>query len=411
MLLVCSLGACSQNDAPDASPAAAGSRSSSAADSGMAPQQQPAQTQSDAGPVREDAGKPATDTGAPGEPAAARDAGTDAQASDAAQVDVEGFSRGLAAALCESLKTCLGEQKLRTFVKNEDCETRFAASFAQGDFATLQDSVERGRVEVRPEAVDKCYADTRAMGCAIHTERLPASCQEAFAGQVAAGGTCTSGNDCAGKSYCPTTACPRACTARHAAAESCTRDEECESGLICAQSVCAKPAALGAACAGTSGGQCALGSSCVGSTKEQAGRCVANAEVQAGAIGDVCTPGGTLCREGLSCAFDGNEGFSCQRASASGEACHLALPTQCPAAEYCTAEDVTTEGRCAALPTDGQPCVLGSECAGGHVCMSAGESAVVCKRVRDLAEACEADAMCRSGRCAQGKCAAIDVCD
>jgi hypothetical protein len=133
--------------------------------------------------------------------------------------------------------------------------------------------------------------------------------------------------------------------------------------------------------------------------------------VQIGAIGDVCTPGGALCKEGLSCAYDGEQGFNCQAAVAAGEPCHLALPTMCPIAQYCTAEDVTTDGLCAALPIEGESCVLGGECAGGHVCLSAGDNAVVCRRVRDLGQTCEVDAMCRSGRCAQGTCAATEVCD
>jgi hypothetical protein len=406
--------ACSTSDTAGATPAATGDDASVAADSGKnADASVPPATAPDAA-TSGSGGAPAPDAGT----ATANDAATseDAAVSDASapsdgDVDVADFSAKLASAVCASLRTCLGEQKLRAFVDDEPCEDRFAASFAQGDFATLTDSIERGRVELHAESLESCYADTRALGCAIHTERLPASCQAAFQGKVALGEACTSGSDCMGKSYCPTTACPRVCTARGTAADSCARDEECESGLICAQGACAAPAAIGETCGGTSSGVCALGTSCVGSTKEQSGECLANGDVQIGAVGDVCTPGGTLCKEGLSCAYDGDQGFNCQEPAASGEPCHLALPTQCPASEYCTAADVTTEGVCSALPTDGQACVLGSECAGGHVCLSSGENAVVCRRVRDLAEACEVDAMCRSGRCAQGKCAATEICN
>jgi hypothetical protein len=321
------------------------------------------------------------------------------------------MSSSLAKAVCASLLECLGEQKLRAFVDSEVCEDRFAAGFAQSDFSTLRDSIDRGRIELHAESLERCYADTRAQGCGIQTQRLPASCQSALKGTVAEGDTCTTGADCAGQAFCPTSACPRVCSARHAAAESCSRDEECKSGLICVQSKCAEPAAVGDACGGTTGAVCALGTSCLGSTAEAAGQCATNASVQVGAVGEVCTPGGTLCQEGLSCAYDGDQGFNCQAAVAAGEPCHLALPTMCPSSQYCTAEDVTTDGRCAALPVDGEPCVLGSECAGGHVCLQAGSEAVVCRRVRDLGETCEVDAMCRSGRCAQGKCAATEVCD
>lgn len=413
----CSSNATTLSPAENPSLGAAGQGTGSDADGGMRQQVAPAQPV-DAGtgqpptsrpaPVARDAGV-AREDAAPQRPDAS--SGDSAQAQPTAALDVDAMSRDLAAAVCASLLDCLGEQKLRAFVDNEVCEDRFAAGFAQSDFSTLNDAIERGRVELHADMLAQCYADTRALGCAIQTERLPASCQAALRGTVGEGGTCTTGADCAGQSFCPTSACPRVCSARRAAADSCSRDEECQAGLICLQSKCAEPAALGAPCGGTTGAVCALGTSCVGSTTEAAGQCQTNASVQVGAVAEVCTPGGTLCQEGLSCAYDGAQGFHCQAAVGAGEPCHLALPTQCPTAQYCTAEDVTTEGRCAALPVEGQACVLGSECAGGHVCLSASGNSVVCRRVRDLGETCEVDAMCRSGRCAQGKCAATEVCD
>jgi hypothetical protein len=402
--------ACSREPAAKPSQPAAAEDASQAADGGTRSSDAGAVQAMDAATSAADAGL--SDAGEQPEPVAQSDASKEAPKPEASKpFDIEAFSEKLAKAVCVSLRDCVGEQKLRPFVDNEDCEMHFAKAFAQSDFGPLHDSVERGRLQLHPESLARCYTDTRKLGCAIQTERLPASCQDALEGTVEQGDACTIGAECAGQNFCPDTACPRVCTARRSAAGSCARDEECQSGLICLQGACAAPAALGEACAGSSKAVCALGTSCVGSTKEQAGSCVANAEVQAGELGAVCTPGGTLCREGLSCAYDGDQGFNCQDAVASGANCHLALPTQCPASEYCTAEAVTSEGRCAALPRDGEPCVLGNECAGGHVCSSAAEGAVVCRRIGDLAQACAADAMCRSGRCAQGKCAAIDVCD
>jgi hypothetical protein len=404
--------ACSSNPAtPSASPSLGAAGATGAA--GQAGAAADGGTRNDAStgqPTDAGIGQPVTNPPAP----VAKDASVAredaAQRADAAQLDIEAMSHSLAKAVCASLLECLGEQKLRAFVDSEVCEDRFAAAFAQSDFSSLSDSIERGRVELHSGSLEQCYADTRKQGCAIQTERLPASCQKALSGTVAEGDTCTTGADCTGGAFCETGACPRVCSPRQDAAGSCTRDEECKSGLICVQSKCAAPAAIGEPC-GTSGAVCALGTSCLGSTTEAAGQCATNASVQVGAVGEVCTPGGTLCREGLSCAYDGDQGFNCQEAVAAGDPCHLALPTQCPTAQYCTAEDVTIEGRCAALPVESEPCVLGSECAGGHVCLSAGGESVVCRRVRDLAENCEVDAMCRSGRCAQGKCAATEVCD
>jgi hypothetical protein len=328
-----------------------------------------------------------------------------------ADLDVAALSGDLAAALCHSLRTCLGEQKLSAFVDGESCETRFTASFAQSDFGTLADSVKRGRVETHLDKLEQCYADTRARGCDIQTQRLPSSCQEALQGTVEVGATCTTSSDCVTGSFCPSSACPRVCSARHVAAESCARDEECDAGLICVRGKCGAPAAVGAACAGSSGGVCALGTSCVGSTKDQAGKCVENKKIQVGAVGDTCTPGGTLCQEGLSCAYDGSAGFNCQSAVSSGAVCHLALPSQCPQDEYCTASDVTTQGQCAPLPKDGEACVLGSECAGGHVCVAAADMKPVCAKLQDLGAACTQDAVCRSGHCRDSQCVVTEVCD
>ena len=209
------------------------------------------------------------------------------------------LAKDLAQAVCSALRSCLGDQKLAAFVGRESCEARFTANLAQQDFATLEQSGKRGRVKVTRDDLAQCYSDTRALGCKIQSDRLPASCQRAIAGQSDLGEACSIGADCAGDTYCPTSACPRVCAARSVAGGSCARDEECVNGLICLADHCTAPAGVGEACAGNSGAVCELGTSCVGSTKTQAGKCAANADVQVGAEGEACTPGGMLCKEGL----------------------------------------------------------------------------------------------------------------
>jgi hypothetical protein len=179
--------------------------------------------------------------------------------------------------------------------------------------------------------------------------------------------------------------------------------------LFCNAGSCAAPAALGAACNGSSGGVCAFGASCVGSTDVKAGTCKANSEIQLGAVGAVCMPGGVLCREGLSCAFDGADGFSCQAAVAADAACHLALPSQCPIDQYCDAADVTTPGSCVALPTEGAACVLTDECAPRHICVLENDKPI-CRRIGDLDESCVADGLCRSDHCQGGRCSLRPAC-
>jgi hypothetical protein len=349
--------------------------------------------------------------------ASADDAGAGGDGSAVSMVDPElagqigALASDLAEAVCGALRTCLGPQKLSAFVGREPCETRFAASLGQDDFGSLATSIARGRVKFQHDQLAQCYADTRALGCSIQSDRLPDSCQRAIAGQVGTGDSCSIGSDCTGDAFCTLGECPRVCKARVTTGDSCQRDEECANGLICLSQHCAKPAALGADCAGTTGAVCALGTSCVGSTKTQAGKCTANAEVQSGAEGAACTPGGTLCLEGLSCAYDGVSGFTCQSAASLGAACHKALPSQCPNDTYCSAQEVTDDGVCETLPGDGKACVLAGDCAAGNVCVADASGNPVCRQQHDLSESCDQDVVCRSGVCTSGKCAVRAVCN
>ena len=172
----------------------------------------------------------------------------------------------LGGAVCDALSACLGPQKLSALFNREACLTRIVGGLAQDDLAPLSDSIQKQRVTLHADQLAACYDDTRALACEVQTQRLPASCQAAIAGQVAVGDVCSIGSDCAGEAFCPLTACPRVCTQRNASGGTCNRDEECASGLLCTAGTCAAPAALGAACAGNSGAVCALGASCVGST-------------------------------------------------------------------------------------------------------------------------------------------------
>lgn len=349
------------------------------------------------------------------EPAPARsDSGVDAEAPvDAGiqAIDVERLARELAGAICSSLQKCVGEQKLAALMAREDCNERLTKTFAQSDFAGLADSIESGAVVFDESALEACYRDARSLACDAQTERLPPSCQRALAGQRRAGESCTLGVDCVPEAFCPSTAeCPRTCEPTRPAGQRCARDEECQRGLICVEGQCSAPVAAGSACAGDSGAICALGLSCVGSTDTEPGTCQENREVQVGGLGDVCTPGGRLCKEGLSCAYDSPSTFKCRAAAKRGATCRLALPGQCPLDSYCNAPEVTADGECVALPVDGEDCVLGDDCAPGHVCTVKDDSAI-CRRLADLGEDCLADGLCRSGLCIDGQCAARPVCE
>ena len=318
------------------------------------------------------------------------------------------IAASLADAICAALNDCLGAQKLSALSGREPCAARLAAMLAQNDLGGLDQSIQQGRVQQHSDLLEACYEDVRALGCAIQTVRLPAACRAAIAGQVAAGGVCDIGSDCAGEAFCPLQ-CPRQCTPVAAQGGACLRDEECKMGLICDRGFCAPPTAEAAACGGSTGAACAFGASCVGGSNTLSGVCASNASIQSGAVGAACSPSGMLCKEGLSCAWNGASGFSCQTAVGSGASCHLSLPSQCPLDQYCSAPDTMTPGQCAALPSDGQNCVLAGQCAPRHLCVSENSQAV-CRRIGDLGDPCSGDPLCRSGSCEAGRCVVRAAC-
>jgi hypothetical protein len=139
------------------------------------------------------------------------------------------------------------------------------------------------------------------------------------------------------------------------------------------------------------------------------GKCAPNSEIQVGAVGAACEPGGLLCKEGLSCVYDGSGGFECEAAVASGAACHLGLPGQCPADEYCNSTEITQASTCRKLPGEGQACVLNGLCKGGLICVVEGNSGK-CHAIADNGADCTVDAGCRSGNCDDGKCEPPPAC-
>jgi hypothetical protein len=111
----------------------------------------------------------------------------------------------------------------------------------------------------------------------------------------------------------------------------------------------------------------------------------------------------------LSCVFNGTDAFHCEGPAEAGGACHLGLPGQCPADQYCDTTEVTDVSSCEPLPTAGEACVLAELCAPGHACVVEGMDHM-CRAIGENSEACTGDAACRSGNCAAGQCAPPPVC-
>lgn len=321
-----------------------------------------------------------------------------------AQVPLDELPEAFADAICGGLLDCVGPSKLRELAEREDCEAAIAAELRAKDFAYMDEAIAAGHVLYDPAQLAACAEGIRALGCDVLTSTFPEPCVQVLEGNVDIGGECTITAECKGTAFCTSGAsCPSTCQALLPPDAECDADGQCADGLTCLGGRCGALAGDGDACAGSTGIPCELGLSCVGSTDTVAGVCEPNAEVQAGDEGESCEPGGILCQEGLSCVFDGASAFHCEAAVASGEACHLGLPGQCPADEYCDTTEITEAGVCKQLPADGEPCVLTDLCLGGLTCVAEGMNAT-CRAIGDNGASCSADAACRSGRCEGGRC-------
>lgn len=321
--------------------------------------------------------------------------------------DAHSIAMSLAASFCDALGMCVGKSALLTITGREDCLVHFATALEQSDLGTLKQSSADGHVAIDAAELEACYRDTRALGCKLQTERLPASCKRAIAGKRAIGEECSVDFECGEGAFCPL-GCPRTCQATKASNATCTRDDECQRGLVCSAGKCAAPIAAGASCGASMGATCGLGMSCAGMTAAAA-VCQANSAVQVSELGAACDPSGSkLCRDGFSCAYTPT-GFTCQAPVAAGAACKLALPGQCPADSYCNARDVMSNGTCVPLPKAGQACVLTDQCAPGHLCLPEGMKPM-CFAWLNLGESCTRNEPCRSGSCEQGKCVVRTQC-
>jgi len=326
------------------------------------------------------------------------------------QVPLADLPDAFADAICRALADCVGPSKLRELTNREDCATAVGAELRAKDFAYMDEAIAAGHVLYDPAQLPACAEGIRALGCGVLTQTFPEPCVQVLEGNVAIDGECSITAECEGTAFCTSGAsCPSTCKPLLGAGDACEDDGQCGDVLACVGGECAALSGDGEPCSGDSGKACALGLSCVGSTDTQVGSCKPNGEVQAGAADEACEPGGTLCQEGLSCVFDGASAFHCEAAVASGESCHLGLPGQCPVDEYCDTTEVTQAGSCRALPGDGEGCVLGDLCLGGHVCVAEG-STPTCRAIADNDEPCGSDAVCRSGHCVSGTCEPPPTC-
>lgn len=321
---------------------------------------------------------------------------------------------------CSLLSQCAGPW-LDLVLAGQDCKSWLLPQAEDKDFAGLKEDIDQGKVVYHPDKVQACLDALKAQGCAAFSNRLPAVCEDAFTGTVAAGGACTRNGQCQGDAYCKAdTACPGACATREAEGATCSGDDSCQDGLKCMGSPgkCRKPGGSGASC-GAGNPDCDITTICLGAdaASKTAGVCKPMTEAFSGKEGDTCKIGdanGPLCQVGVSCVVDTTTplAFKCAAPSAAGAACKFGLPDACPVGQFCSGLDITKadiDGTCTDVPGEGQPCAVtvGSpSCAKGMVC----DDGNVCRTPQRIGGACANNKACYSEYCKGGTCVAGDAC-
>jgi hypothetical protein len=295
-----------------------------------------------------------------------------------------------------------------------DCVNQQTLEFRDRTMPLWQGSIDAGNMTYHADLAGSCLASIRNSGCQMMSSGFPAVCEQAFEGNVEAGGPCSSWVDCAGDMYCSIDVeCPGVCTERILEGQPCDWEDYCENGLYCQGGLCAPPAGEGDVCGGEDDIFCAPPLYCFAG-EDGNGTCREFGAMMSLAEGEPCMSmeEGPYCQEGLSCVLVSLEPVTatCMGPYPSGGACQPGFPDPCPDGEYCNGNFDTGEGgSCVPLPGEGEPCApnqtdIGPSCAGSLEC----NDSETCVALRRLGESCEYDSECYSYRCEGGHCTAMD---
>lgn len=316
------------------------------------------------------------------------------------------------AAICKAYASCYGDL-YAIFRPGEDCATNTSAQLAE-ELATLPHAVDAGRVGYDPAKAQACIDEVAAGDCATLSERASATCQAALTGSVTEDGDCELNEECQKDLYCKIgDECPGKCSPLEAVGRACTADGQCMSGLKCgATGLCVAPAQPGGACNQGEPG-CSEGYVCLGENAEAAtpGECIAVADAFAGEAGDACSLT-SLCKTELSCEIESVSplGGTCVEHVAADASCHVAVPDECPAEQFCKlGVNPLAGGVCTVRPAAGEPCAQGL--GGAALCAAYARcDGGVCRELAAAGEGCSENATCHSGRCENGACVAGNGC-
>ncbi|MDP1827079.1 MAG: hypothetical protein Q8L48_27645 [Archangium sp.] len=299
------------------------------------------------------------------------------------------------------------------------------AGNAKDCLSSVAQSVRSGRAAWNGAVAAECLTALAEGNCAA-----PA-CDRVFTPQVAPGGACFEGVECA-DAGCLGLTCPGVCVAfkrvgaavtdadvcepgsypyagfcraRVAEGGSCAIIAPsffppfCEKGLACLGEVCRQPRPAGASCLDGEG--CVEGWVCGGSRRADGSRtCIPLNVPQGGA----CSAAGTgLCRIDAYCDSIGPADGVCRARQPAGGPCTASLhcfSLQCVGAPV---DGGTTPGRCFEQGQPGDPCSAERSCAFRSFCEGDG-GAGVCVRSRSAGSACVTANECDSFTCQGGTC-------
>jgi hypothetical protein len=306
---------------------------------------------------------------------------------DAGGIAAGDYAAQAAAALCDY------EVRCGLFADQMSClafdQTRLGGAFQQ-----LLDS---GKAIFDGAAAQACLDAIANMPCdqtqmAVRVE--PSACLHEVDGSVGTGGACKQSGECQSGACavgnCGSACCAGTCEAAQAPAGS---GEPCVT----------RPCDVGLACSRTTGTWVPLGGSGAGCTLDTdcdyglgcpAGRCK-----PLPAIGQMCPQGvcadiGATCNAAMTCVMVGLPGAPCQ------------IDQDCSPFATC---DVAM-GKCAALPTLGEPCQ--TQCSDGSYCniVDGGSGAGTCTAPGSDGAPCTRDNQCASDYCSDIGCAPAPVC-
>ncbi len=317
-------------------------------------------------------------------------------------------------AICGYLERCELKTLLEAVI-NEPCAQFLSRQFRDATVARLEGAVREGSIGFDPSGAQACLSAFDALECTPDFEALAMSCLSGFVGQLGLDEACSHHEECVTGHFCAVDGeCPGQCAALSETGEPCTDPAGCVAGSSCVQGTCQLPVPEGEVCGGN-GPACEAGLFCDGENGGR-GRCrVFNSDL----VGEnaMCEiNGGPLCEAGLACVTVVNAiiiEFRCRPRVGLDEVCHPGLPDQCEDGLYCAGTNIMSfppdlDGRCEALPGAGEPCGSAPAfevCGPGLVCDDG-----TCAARSALGDACQADATCYSGKCAEGVCVTDGLC-